>query len=143
MGEKNMRKHSQEFSKWLLIQESVLIWIITISFIVLSFYCVMNQFFGELPWLAAMVGFPWTAYGVSQTFYYKKATAENTEGGIQYQNLIQDLSNRIDEYEDQSGLGIDLEQILSDLEDFDEEINNKEIIEEEIVDIADSDIAVG
>jgi hypothetical protein len=103
----------------------------------------MNQFFGELPWLAAMVGFPWTAYGVSQTFYYKKATAENTEGGIQYQNLIQDLSNRIDEYEDQSGLGIDLEQILSDLEDFDEEINNKEIIEEEIVDIADSDIAVG
>jgi hypothetical protein len=143
MGEKNMRKHSQEFSKWLLIQESVLIWIITISFIVLSFYCVMNQFFGELPWLAAMVGFPWTAYGVSQTFYYKKATAENTEGGIQYQNLIQDLSNRIDEYEDQSGLGIDLEQILSDLEDFDEEINNKEIIEEETVDIADSDIAVG
>lgn len=138
-----MRKHSQEFSKWLLIQESVLIWIITISFIVLSFYCVMNQFFGELPWLAAMVGFPWTAYGVSQTFYYKKATAENTEGGIQYQNLIQDLSNRIDEYEDQSGLEIDLEQILSDLEDFDEEINNKEIIEEEIVDIADSDIAVG
>jgi hypothetical protein len=143
MGEKNMRKHSQEFSKWLLIQESVLIWIITISFIVLSFYCVMNQFFGELPWLAAMVGFPWTAYGVSQTFYYKKATAENTEGGIQYQNLIQDLSNRVDEYEDQSGLEIDLEQILSDLEDFDEEINNKEIIEEEIVDIADSDIAVG
>lgn len=138
-----MRKHSQEFSKWLLIQESVLIWIITISFIILSFYCVMNQFFGELPWLAAMVGFPWTAYGVSQTFYYKKATAENTEGGIQYQNLIQDLSNRIDEYEDQSGLEIDLEQILSDLEDFDEEINNKEIIEEEIVDIADSDIAVG
>ena len=84
-----MRKHGQEFSKWLLIQESILIWVISISFIVLSFYCVINQYFGELPWLAAMVGFPWAAYGVSQTYYYKKAMAENTEGGIKYASMMQ------------------------------------------------------
>lgn len=54
-----------EFSKWLLRQESVLIWITTISLIALAFVCIFNQFFGELPWLAAMVGFPWGAYGVS------------------------------------------------------------------------------
>lgn len=81
-------QRKEEFSKWLLIQESALIWIITVSCIVLAFICVKNQYFGELPWLAAMCGFPWTAYGVSQAFYYKKATAENTKGGIKYDTTI-------------------------------------------------------
>ena len=78
-------KKKNEFSKKLLIQESILIWIITIAFLVLAFYCVHNQFFGELPWLAAMCGFPWTAYGVSQACYYRKAEKENTKGGIKYE----------------------------------------------------------
>ena len=72
----------------LLIQESVLIWIVTITFLVLAFVCITNQYFGELPWLTAMAGFPWTAYGVSQAFYYKKATAENTRGGIKYATVM-------------------------------------------------------
>lgn len=71
-------KKKFEFSKLLLIQESALIWIISIAYIVLAFYCVVNQFFGELPWLTASVSLPWTAYGVSQAFYYKKAEKENT-----------------------------------------------------------------
>ena len=58
-------KKKKEFSKILLIQESILIWIMTLSFIALAFYCVTNQYFSELPWLAAMVAFPWTAYGAS------------------------------------------------------------------------------
>jgi positive regulator of sigma E activity len=62
---KNDSNIKMEFSKKLLIQESVLIWIITLTFLILAFVCVANQFFGELPWLAAMCGFPWTAYGVS------------------------------------------------------------------------------
>lgn len=77
-----------EFSKKLLLQESALIWIITISFIVLAFFCVVNGFFGELPWLAAMCAFPWTAYGVSQAAYYKKAEKENTKGGIKYETVM-------------------------------------------------------
>ena len=77
-----------EFSKWLLVQESILIWIITITFLVLAFVCIKNQYFGELPWLTAMAGFPWTAYGVSQAFYYKKSTAENTKGGIKYETIV-------------------------------------------------------
>ena len=32
------KKQKKEFSKWLLAQESALIWIMTISFIVLAFY---------------------------------------------------------------------------------------------------------
>ena len=77
-------KKKLEFSKLLLVQESVLIWIITLSFIALAFVCITNQYFGELPWLAAMCAFPWTAYGVSQGFYYKKAEKENTQGGLKY-----------------------------------------------------------
>jgi hypothetical protein len=81
-------KKKKEFSKTLLIQESVLIWLITLAFIGLAFYCVSNQYFGELPWLAAMCGFPWTAYGVSQACYYKKAEKENTKGGITYESAF-------------------------------------------------------
>ena len=83
-----MRKRKTEFSKKLLIQESMLIWIVTLAFLVLAFYCVHNEFFGELPWLAAMCGFPWTAYGVSQACYYKKAEKENTKGGIKYETAL-------------------------------------------------------
>lgn len=76
------------FSKWLLIQESVLIWIITVALIILAFYCVINQYFGELPWITAMTGFPWTAYGVSQAFYYRKSEKENTKNGIVYETAL-------------------------------------------------------
>ena len=74
---KKNQKKKREFSKILVAQESALIWIMTIAFIVLAFICIDKQYFGELPWLTAMVAFPWTAYGVSQGFYYNKAKMEN------------------------------------------------------------------
>jgi hypothetical protein len=55
----------REFSKTLLIQESILIWITTLAFLALAFVCVFKGYLGSLPWLAAMAAFPWTAYGVS------------------------------------------------------------------------------
>ena len=39
----------------------------------MAFYCIIQGNFGDLPWLTAMVGFPWTAYAVSQMYYYKKS----------------------------------------------------------------------
>lgn len=80
----------KEFSKFLLIQESILVWITTISFIVLAFISVLTGFFGELTWLAALCTALWAAYGVSQAFYYKKAMAENTKGGIKYEMTVND-----------------------------------------------------
>ena len=85
-----MKNKKMEFSKKLLLQESILIWIVTISFIVLAFVCVFNQYFGELPWLTTMVAFPWSAYGVGQGFYYRKAEKENTQGGIKYDMVMRD-----------------------------------------------------
>ena len=83
-----MNKPKIEFSKTLLKQESALIWIMSLSFIILAFYCIHEGFMGSLPWLAAMVGFPWTAYGVSQAMYYRKSQKENTTGGIKYESVI-------------------------------------------------------
>ena len=93
MRAKKVGKHEKkktEFSKILLIQESILVWIHTIAMIVLAYMCVVNSYYSELPWLTAMVALPWGAYAVSQHAYYKKAQAENTEGGIVYESAFFD-----------------------------------------------------
>ena len=89
----------QEFSKALLVQESALIWVVTLSAFYLAFYCIKNQYFGELPWIVALVGFPWTAYGVSQACYYGKSMKENTVGGIKYETAVNGISSEEEEYQ--------------------------------------------
>lgn len=91
-----MHKKHTEFSKVLLKQESALIWVISIAFLILAFYCIFKGFTGSLPWLAAMVGFPWTAYGVSQAMYYKKSEKENTAGGIKYDTTMEELRKQVE-----------------------------------------------
>lgn len=88
--------NKREFSKTLLIQESVLIWGVTIAAFVLAFVCVFIGFTASLPWISAMVGLPWAAYGVSQAFYYNKSKAEKTEGGVVYEQVKHSLSNMVD-----------------------------------------------
>lgn len=82
------RKQKRAFSKVLLIQESVLIWILTFAFIVLAFLCVWKEYTGSLPWLAVTLTGAWGAYGVSQAMYYSKSKAENTKGGIIYETAV-------------------------------------------------------
>lgn len=91
---KNEKKKTS-FSKGLLIQESILIWIVTLSFIFLTFFCVTQGFFGELPWITGVAGFAWTAYGVSQACYYKKSEKENTQGGIVFETALKELKDKI------------------------------------------------
>lgn len=88
-------KKKNEFSKSLLIWETILIWIVTLSFIGLVFFCIVNQYNGELTWLATVYAFPWTAYGVSQACYYRKAGMENTKGGIKYDSIMNTITNVI------------------------------------------------
>lgn len=90
-----MMKKKIEFSKILLIQESVLIWIMTIALIALAYLCILNDFEGSLPWITAMVSLPWAAYAVSQSMYYNKAKKENTAGGIKYESAMQELQQEI------------------------------------------------
>lgn len=88
MSEITKKKEKMEFSKKLLVQESALIWLVTIAFIILAFVCIINQYFGELPWITAMAACPWGAYAISQQAYYKKAEKENTKGGIKYETVM-------------------------------------------------------
>ena len=91
MAKKQAPKKDTEFSKKLLMQESLLLWVVTLAFIILAFVCIANQNFGELPWLTAMAMAPWGAYAVGQGFYYRKAEKENTQGGIKYETVMAQL----------------------------------------------------
>jgi positive regulator of sigma E activity len=90
-----MDKKKIEFSKILLIQESVLIWIMSLTFLILAFVCIYQGYVGSLPWLSSMVAFPWTAYGVSQAFYYKKSTVENSKDGVRFESVMAEVQRSI------------------------------------------------
>ena len=89
---KEKEKKKVAFSKALLIQETILLWIITIAFIALAFFCAFRMFDGSFMWLGVLPGLAWGAYTVSQTQYYKKSKAENTEGGIVYETAMAELA---------------------------------------------------
>lgn len=87
------------FSKTLLIQESFLIWLVTLAFILLAFICVLKGYMGSLPWLSVTLSCPWAAYAVSQAMYYSKSKAENTKGGIIYDTAINQINEIVDTIE--------------------------------------------
>lgn len=89
--------NKKEFSKILLIQESILIWITTLGLLGLAFICIMKDFTGSLPWITAMISLPWTAYGVSQACYYRKSTIENSKNGIKYDTVMATLKTPSDD----------------------------------------------
>ena len=93
------KKDKREFSKSLLVQESILIWVHTIAMIALAYLCIMKEYLGELPWLTAMTSLPWVAYGVSQGFYYNKSKAENTKSGIKYETVMAQLDSEKEDCE--------------------------------------------
>ena len=86
-------KPKQAFSKTLLIQESILIWIVTLAFIVLAFVCVFTGYLGPLPWVAVMITAAWGGYAVSQAAYYGKSKAENIAGGLVYEATMAKINN--------------------------------------------------
>ena len=91
MGKRRNKSKKIEFSKTLLIQESILVWITTLTLLLITCYCIFNGFMGTLPWLITLITVVWGAYGVSQVFYYKKSLAENTVGGIKYDTVVKEL----------------------------------------------------
>lgn len=92
------KKPKKEYSKGLLTQESVLIWITSLLYIALAFFCIIYGYTGSLPWITASASLPWAAYGVSQVFYYKKSMLENIKGGIKYDTVMKELDNSLEKY---------------------------------------------
>ena len=78
----------KEYSKKVLDHELALLWVNTVGMMVLAFYCVHVRFDAAFPWLTAMVGLPWAAWGVSKTGYTMKSTKQNTVGGITYETAM-------------------------------------------------------
>lgn len=121
----NNEKRKKAFSKTLLIQESALIWIVTLVFLYLAYFCIVNNYVGSLPFLTAMVAFPYSCYGVSQAIYYVKSKAENTQGGLVYEKAMQEAQQNMP-HEMQSSLS-EMKQTLEtfgyDLDDLKQKTN--------------------
>lgn len=69
-----------------------------------------------------MVGLPWTAYAVSQAFYYRKATKENTKDGIKYDSVMAELEQELNQEQQE----FDLEMLQKEQElELDEDLDDK------------------
>lgn len=74
-----------QFSKRLVADIRVLLWVVTVGGLLLAAYCVHTGYAGALPWLTAMVGLPWSAHGVVCSFYLNMAKSDHKEGGITFE----------------------------------------------------------
>lgn len=82
---KTENKKKLEFSKKLIDDIRILLWIVTIGGLVLAAICICRGYLGSLPWLSAMVGLPWTAHGAVCSFYLNMAKSDHKQGGITYE----------------------------------------------------------
>ena len=78
-------KKKMDFSKRLIADIRLLLWLVTIGGLALAFYCIRKDFSGSLPWISAMVGLPWTAHGVVCSFYLNMSKSDHSEGGITFE----------------------------------------------------------
>lgn len=76
---------SRSFSKRLVADIRLLLWVVTLGGLALAAYCIYRGYTGSLPWLSAMVGLPWTAHGVVCSFYLNMAKSDHKEGGITFE----------------------------------------------------------
>ena len=76
------REKQQEFSKCMISDIRLLLWVVTVGGLVLAAWCIHRGYTGSLPWLSAMVGLPWTAHGTVCAFYLNLCKSDHKEGGI-------------------------------------------------------------
>lgn len=84
MFKSKAKKDKKAFSKQLVCDIRSLLWIVTVSGIVLAFYCVYLGYLGSLPWISALVGLPWSAHGIVCSFYLNMSKSDHKKGGITY-----------------------------------------------------------
>lgn len=79
------KKKPLEYSKRVVRDIRVLLWVVTVGGLVLAAYCIYSGYIGSLPWLSAMVGLPWSAHGVVCSFYLNMSKSDHREGGITFE----------------------------------------------------------
>lgn len=70
-------KKKLEFSKQLIKDIRMLLWIVTVGGLALAVICIFMGFTGSLPWISSMVGLPWAAHGVVCSFYLNMAKSDH------------------------------------------------------------------
>lgn len=78
-------KKQLDFSKRLIVDIRILLWVVTVGGLLLAFYCIRKDFTGSLPWISTMVGLPWSAHGVVCSFYLNLCKSDHREGGITFE----------------------------------------------------------
>ena len=66
-----------EFSKLIIVFETILVALVSWKVLNYAEMCIISQYMGSLAFLTTMITAVWSAYGVSVSFYYNKAKAEN------------------------------------------------------------------
>ena len=82
---KNKKTNKREWSKQLIADVRILLWVVTIGGLILAGWCIHKGFIGSLPWLSAMVGLPWSAHGLICSCYLNMAKSDHRVGGITYE----------------------------------------------------------
>ena len=79
MGRRNLKRRRLEFSKLILLFETVLVGYV--SYRVLGFVetAIATQYDGSLPYLTTFISAVWAAYGASVSFYQNKSGKENVK----------------------------------------------------------------
>jgi hypothetical protein len=78
-------KYQREWSKQLIADVRVLLWVVTLGGLFLAWKCINQGYLGSLPWVASMVGLPWAAHGTICSFYLNMAKSDHRKGGITYE----------------------------------------------------------
>lgn len=83
--EPKLQPQKTDFSKRLISDIRVLLWVVTVGGLLLAAYCIRSGFTGSLPWVSAMVGLPWASHGTVCSFYLNMAKSDHSQGGITYE----------------------------------------------------------
>lgn len=79
------REAAMEYSKRITDDMRGLLWVISVGAIALAFFCAYLRFDAAFPWITAMVGLPWTAWGTAAAFYLNLAKSDHSAGGITFE----------------------------------------------------------
>ncbi len=82
---KREKKKALEYSKRITNDMRGLLWVISVGALALAFFCAWLRFDAAFPWITAMVGLPWTAWGTAASFYLSLAKSDHKRGGITYE----------------------------------------------------------
>ena len=80
------RESLLEYSKRITDDMRGLLWVISVGALLLAFFCAYLRFDAAFPWITAMVGLPWTAWGTAAAFYLNLAKSDHRAGGITYES---------------------------------------------------------